>query len=39
LAKPLVDACLLCIAGSIVLHGVSATPLMEWARRWPMSRR
>ena len=30
LARELVSACLLCIAASIVLHGVSATPLMAW---------
>lgn len=30
LARELVSACLVCIAASIVLHGVSATPLMGW---------
>ena len=30
LAHELVSACLLCVAASIVLHGISATPLMAW---------
>jgi len=32
-AQTLISACLVCLAVSIALHGVSATPLMRWYQR------
>ncbi len=39
-ADALIDGCLVVLAASIVLHGISATPLLEWQRgRRPPPRR
>lgn len=33
-AQTMISATLATIAASIVLHGISATPLMRWYRHW-----